>query len=210
MPGPHRSRRRHASMKSALGHGLLFREIAGRRVELQRDHAQAGADRLADLIDGSAAAFEIRHHLGGDRGRIGGDAARRDAVIAGEDQHVDFIEARGFAPLPAAEPGGKLLKPPEASLRLGQARLAFGNRRCRAVIAFSEVCKALAQIRETGDAAHAASPSSAGRQRPSSRAMTWKKVPVTSPRRPPLGPRPSPCSNKSQSASSLPASTSEA
>ena len=138
-----------------FGHGLLFREIAGRRIELQRDHAQARADGLADLIDGSAASLEIRHHLGGDRGGIGRDAPRHHAMIAGEDQHRDIVEARRFAALPAPEPGGKLLEPAEASLRLGQARLAFGNRRCRAVIAFWEVCKALAQVSETGDAAHA-------------------------------------------------------
>ena len=202
---------RHGVDEFGFGHGLLFREIAGGCIELQRDHAQACADGFADLIDGSAASLEIRHHLGGDRGGIGRDAARHHAMIAGEDQDRDIVEARRFAALPAPEPGGKLLEPAEASLRLGQARLAFGNRRCRAVIAFWEVCKALAQVGETGDAAHASFAIFCWPARPSSRAMAWKNVPVTWPRRPPLGPRPTPsASNKSASGASLPASTSEA
>ncbi len=203
--------RRHSLHEFRLAHGLLFREIAGGGIELQRDHAQVRADGFADLIDGSTTGLEIRHHLRGDRGGIGGDAARRHAVITGEDQHRDVIEARRFAALPASEPCGELLEPAEASLRLGEARLTLGNRRRRTVIAFWEVGKALAQLGETGDAAHASFAIFCSPARPSSRAMAWKKAPLTWPRLPPLGPRPTPsASNNSARGSSLPASMSEA
>ena len=63
-----------------------------------------------------------------------------------------------------------------------------GNRGGGAVVACGEVGKARAQIGETGDAAHASFAIFCWPARPSSRAMAWKKVPVTYPRRPPLGP----------------------
>ena len=170
---------RHGLDELGLAHGLLFSEIAGGRIELQRDHAKLGADGLADLIDGSTAALEIRHHLGGDRGGIGRDAARHDAMIAGEDQHRHLVEARRFAALPAPEPGDQLFEPAEAPLRLGEARLALGNRRGGAVIAVGEIRKKRTQVSETGDAAHASFAIFCWPARPSSRATAWKKVPVT-------------------------------
>ena len=78
-------------------------EVARRPVEFDRHHAQFGAGKCCDLVDGGAAGGEIRHHLCGHRLRIGGDAAVRHAVIAGKDRDRDALQPRQFA-APASAP----------------------------------------------------------------------------------------------------------
>ena len=63
-------------------------------VEIERNDPQLGAGDPRELVDGGAAGGEIRHHLRGDLGRIGRDALRRHAVIAGEHQDLDIGETR--------------------------------------------------------------------------------------------------------------------
>ena len=95
------------------------------RASAARRERRAGGAR--ELVDGGAAGGEIRHHLRGDLGRIGGNAARGDAVIAGEDQDLDLVEPRRRVALPVREPGDELLEPAEAARRLGQRVLALGD-----------------------------------------------------------------------------------
>jgi hypothetical protein len=80
-----------------------------------------------ELIDGGAAGGEIRHHLRGHRGGIGGNAARGHAVIAGEDEDLDLVELRRRVALPVREPGDEFLEPAEAARRLGQRVFALGD-----------------------------------------------------------------------------------
>ena len=77
-------------------HRRGFGEIARRPLELDRHHAQFGGSGFGDLVDGRAACGKIRHHLRGDGRRIGRDAARGDAVIAGEHGDGDAIQPRQF------------------------------------------------------------------------------------------------------------------
>ena len=78
---------------------------------------------------------EIRHHLRRDLGRIGGDALRGDAMIAGEDQDLDPVEARRVAALPGGEPGDGLLQAPQAAGRLGQPRFARATASAASLVA---------------------------------------------------------------------------
>jgi hypothetical protein len=48
-------------------------------------------------------------------------------VIAGEDKDLDLVEPWRAQALPEAEPLDHFLQPPQASRRLGQPRLAFGD-----------------------------------------------------------------------------------
>ncbi|GCC47863.1 hypothetical protein chiPu_0031946, partial [Chiloscyllium punctatum] len=92
-------------------HRRRHREIAGRPREFERLDAQFGAGELGDLVDRGTACGEVRHHLRGDLGGKGRDAALGDAMIAGEhgDRHV--VEPGEFAPLPARQPDRDLLQP---------------------------------------------------------------------------------------------------
>src|SRR3546814_16821686 len=54
--------------------------------------------RSSELVDGGAALPEIGHHLGRNLGRKGRDAARRHAVVAGENQDMQVFKLR-FRPL---------------------------------------------------------------------------------------------------------------
>ena len=82
---------------------------------------------LRELIDGGAAGREIRHHLRGDLGRIGRDALRGDAVIAGKHQDLDIAEPRRVAPLPQRQPRHDLFEAAEALRRLGELGFAGGH-----------------------------------------------------------------------------------
>ena len=102
-----------AMVKSAVGRSIS----SGTTVRL-------GSRRARQLVDGSASGREIGDHLRRHFGREGRDAARGDAVRAGEDDDLDLVQARQGAALPAGEPGGDRLEPAEAALRLGQRVLA--------------------------------------------------------------------------------------
>ena len=80
---------------------------------------------FGDLVDGSAAGSKVRHHLRGDSLRIGGDAARSDAVIAGEHGDRDAIEPRIFARLPLRQPDREFFEAAEAARRFCQILLAL-------------------------------------------------------------------------------------
>ena len=138
--------RRHGSISDVDGgkkfvgvHRRRDGEIAGRPFQFDRHHAQFGAAEAGDLVDGRAAAGEIRHHLRGDRLRIGGDAARRDAVIAGKNRDRDLLEPWHFAPLPARQPYRKLFETAETSRRFGQRLLPKGGGRSGVPVAGGQV-----------------------------------------------------------------------
>ena len=83
---------------------------------------------MAELVDRGAAGDEVLHHLRGDRGRIGRNAARGHTVVAGKDQGAGMVEPRRVARLPGRKPDRQLLEPAERAGRLGQLRLAQGRR----------------------------------------------------------------------------------
>jgi hypothetical protein len=93
-------------------HGCGDGEVARRPIEFDRHHAQLGAGKCCDLVDGGAAGGEIRHHLFGHRLRVGGDAAVRHAMIAGKDRDGDALQPRQLAGLPAREPDSQLFGRP--------------------------------------------------------------------------------------------------
>jgi hypothetical protein len=93
----------------ALPHGRRRREVRGRPVEGERQHAQVRAGRAGELIDCRAAGGEVRDHLAGHGRRIGRHALRGDAMVAGEHQHFDLLKPRRRSALPAREPGDDLL-----------------------------------------------------------------------------------------------------
>ena len=83
---------------------------------------RAAPAQSRELVDGGAAGRKIRHHLRGDGGRIGRDAVRGDAMIAGEHQDVDAVEPRRVAG-PASAPARPPAPPAgRGCRRLGQAR----------------------------------------------------------------------------------------
>jgi hypothetical protein len=77
-----------------------------------------------ELIDGGAPVLEVLHHLLGDCGRIGRDAARGDAMGAGKHRDARPLDPRLGAALPAGQPFGDLLQAAQRARRLGQLGLA--------------------------------------------------------------------------------------
>ena len=118
---------RHGVEELGLVHGGLLGEIRRGMIEVERDDAELGARKLRELIDGGAAGGEIGDHLRGDLGRIGGDALRGDAVIAGEHQDLDSAEPRRVLALPKRQPLHGRFEPAEAPGRLGERRFPGGH-----------------------------------------------------------------------------------
>ena len=131
-----------------LLHRRRYGEIGGRAVEIESDHAELGFGHARELIDGGAAGGEVRHHLRGHLCRVGRHALRRHAVIAGEDEDLDRLEARRASALPAREPSDRLLETPQASRRLGEAPLARRDAGGRIVIARGQIEAGRAKIGE--------------------------------------------------------------
>jgi hypothetical protein len=104
------------------------------------------ARHRGDLVDGRAAACEIRHHLCGDRLRIGRDAARRHAMIAGKDRDGDALEFWNFAALPARQPYGKLFKAAKTFRRFCQCLLAESGGVGRGGVAIGQIATEGADI----------------------------------------------------------------
>ena len=129
---------RHRRRAGPFVERRLARDVAGRLLERQLEHAQRNVEGLADLIDRRAAGGEIGDHRLGDRGRIGRDALGDDAVIAGEDGDQRRVDVGGAA-LPAGEPFGDVLQPAERTGGLGQLGLPRPrrvDRGCRRVPAW--------------------------------------------------------------------------
>jgi hypothetical protein len=126
---------RDGGEKCSLVHGGFLREVAGRLVEVERDDVQLGIRHAGKLVDRRAAIGEVRHHLNRHFRRIGGNALRGHAVIAGEDDDLDPVELRHVATLPTGQPAGDVLKPAEASARLGEYLLMLCRHASRFLVA---------------------------------------------------------------------------
>jgi adenosylcobinamide-GDP ribazoletransferase len=111
---------RDCRQESRLVQGRRLREIGGGLIERERNDLETCAGKARQLIDGRAARGEVRHHLGGDLGRIGRDPLRGHAMIAGKHQHIDAIEARRAPALPKGEPADEILQAAKAAGRLGE------------------------------------------------------------------------------------------
>ena len=90
-----------------------------------------GAGDARELIDGGAAGGEIRHHLRRHLGRIGRDAVRRHAVIAGEHQDLDLLERGGAWPCQCASQATSSSSRP----RLPGGLVSVASRRATAALA---------------------------------------------------------------------------
>ena len=101
-----------------------MREIGARPIERKRNNPKRRGRTPRQLIDRGAAGGKVRHHLRRYFGRIGGDAAFGDAMIAGEHHNLDLLQSRRRAPLPVREPADQVFQPAQTARRLGQRRLA--------------------------------------------------------------------------------------
>ena len=99
-----------------------FRQRAG------IDDFKAGAELAREHRDRRAPRGEIRHHRDRHLLRIGRDALRSDAVVAGEDDDRRTIGARLFGVLQAREINSERLQPAERAGRLGELALARRRR----------------------------------------------------------------------------------
>ena len=117
-------------------------------VEIQLVDAQVGVDRAGELVDGGAAGQEVLHHLLRHFRGIGRDAARGDAVIAGEDGDARALDARLGAALPGGQPFGDLLQPAERARRLGQLGLAAHHMGLRFEVRSRQVAQDAAHLVE--------------------------------------------------------------
>ena len=86
--------------KAGCIHRGTSHHVHGGRVECQRDHAQRRARHPRQLVDRRTAGREVAHHLRRHLGRVGRDAVRDHAVVAGEHHHLDPVEPRCRAALP--------------------------------------------------------------------------------------------------------------
>ena len=134
--------------KVHLVHRRSLREIAGRRVERQRVDAEIGADRRAELVNRRTAGREVADHLLGHRGRERRDALRRDAMIAGEDEHLDAFGAGRIGRLPRRHPCRDVLEPGERAGRLGELGVARLSGRAASFIGAGQLGDQAAQVVE--------------------------------------------------------------
>ena len=95
-------------------------EIPGRTELFQLEHVETGSGVAGQVVDGSAAIAEIGRHQRRHFRRPRGDALRRDAVVASEDQTLHMVEGGWRAVLPARQPDDEFFEPPEAARWLGQ------------------------------------------------------------------------------------------
>ena len=149
-------------------HRRPFDDIAGRRLEVHLVDPQIGVEGAAQLVDRGAADDEVLHHLRGDRGRIGRDAARRDTVIAGKDDCARMIERGRVAPLPDRQPDGQFLEPAERARRFCQVLLAQSRSGAGVEIGSRQMRHQRADLLETyggetyGGLGHAGAPFNSG------------------------------------------------
>ena len=118
----------HRTDEFGLAHGRRRREIGRGPVQFQRRHAELGAARPGELVNGGPTRLEICHHLRRHLGRIGGNTLSGDAVVAGKNKNLTLVEGRRVTPLPGCKPGHEFLEPAERARRLGQLRLARRRR----------------------------------------------------------------------------------
>ena len=139
----------------AFVHRRRLREVRRGLFERKRNHLQPGPCRARELVDRGAAGGEVRHHLRGHLGGIGGYALRRDAVIAREHEHVDMIEPRHATSLPLRQPPDDVFEPSQAAGRLGQLALTLERDRRGFEVAWRQVETCCPQIFERGKGARA-------------------------------------------------------
>ena len=111
-----------------LVHRRGQRDVGGGQIERQLEDLEADAVGGADLVHRGAACGEVLQHRAGHGGRIGRDALRDDAVVAGEDGDLRAVDRRHRLVLPGREKGDELVEPAERSRRLRQLRLARAHR----------------------------------------------------------------------------------
>ncbi len=109
-------------------------DVGGRHVEGEIEDLEAEVEARADLVDRGAAGREVLEHLPVDLGRIGRDAARRDAVACGEDRDERSFDRRRRLALPGGEPFDEPFEPAEAAGGLRQVALALAHRRGRGLV----------------------------------------------------------------------------
>ena len=130
--------RLHAERHGGGASGLLerrpFGDVARGHIEREIEHLEAKLEGRADLVDGGAAAGEIRHHLLRDARREGRDALRHDAVVAGEHRDERALNLRRRAALPGGKPFCDGLEAPEAAGWFRQHGVARPHGRDRGLV----------------------------------------------------------------------------
>ena len=91
-------------------------------IKIKADYRKPGVIDGTKLIDGRSAPFEIGHHLCRDALRIGIYALRTDAVIPGENERLNHVQARHSSSLPSRQKLDKLFQPAQRSHLCGARR----------------------------------------------------------------------------------------
>ena len=145
-----RERRAHLGVR----HGGAPGEIRRRAVEVERVDLHPGPGEIGEPVDRRPARLEVADHLRRHLGREGTDALRRDAVVAGEDQHLRRVERGPRIANPARIPDRQLLQPAERARRLGQLPVTCLGRVPRGRIGAGQVGHRGAEIGEGREVGH--------------------------------------------------------
>ncbi len=121
----------HGARAVLLAHRRALREVLRRLVERHLVDAQVGVGEAGKLVHRRPAGDEVLHHLRRHLRRIGGDAARGDAVVAGEDRDARALHGGFGPPLPGGQPDRDLLQPAERTGGLGELGLPLLGQRGR-------------------------------------------------------------------------------
>jgi hypothetical protein len=84
-------------------------------------HHQFHPGRAGQHVHPGPAGQEVGHHLPGDLLGKGAHAFFRDPVVPGEGVNAGRVHRRRLASRNAKQTGRRLLKPPQAAARFGQA-----------------------------------------------------------------------------------------
>ena len=94
-----------------------------------------GHGEFGKLIDRGTAAHKIRHHLFRDDLRVGRDASRHHAMVAGKNGDGRMPQGGNFTSLPVRHPCGQLFKSTKTSRRFGELGLPLNRGFSRARVA---------------------------------------------------------------------------